>query len=196
MKQQRARLRSHRHDGGDERIDDVRRLDDRRLAGSEGTGEQAQTFVQDSRNLCPAAAAMAPADEIVEQHRFLEAHGDAGNIECGGQQGRATIGRVEDKMDWCCGRRLSDGISTPEHERCVFPQILVRQKRDGRMARARNLAKMKCVMPGIIAMRQPLGVGKPVTDRGRHHDCKPLHGCQYRTSGVGLSPVCPRLRFC
>ncbi len=166
VKQDRARLRPQHQRPARERIEDVRRFDDHRLARREAAPEHRERAVHHPAMLARRRAATAPADHVVEQYRFGQAGCDARLIERVGQHCRGAIGRMKDEMErGRCRPHRAEAVAPAQYRRRrLFAQMRVGEEGDRAALVARDPAKMEGVVPRIVSMREPFGV----VDNGGH----------------------------
>lgn len=105
--QQRARARPELEQKIDQRIGEVARLDDSRLAGGVRALQQRQNGVGAPPERVGRAGCRERAGEIDQRLRLLPYGGDAVQVEGAGKEGRAAESGMEDEVDLAGRRRHS-----------------------------------------------------------------------------------------
>jgi len=122
------------------------------------TGPARKAAIENGGNLAPFAAAQLPADQIVQDHRFLQAHRQPGRIKGPYQQRRTAEGAVHDKAQRCRRAGLGQRCGPGDDRGLGLAQTLVGQEGPGAMRGARRVPEEDGIMLRIVTMREQDGI--------------------------------------
>ena len=189
MEQDRRGIAAERQQQLCQRVQDVGRLDDHPLAGRKGAGQQPSRAIRQPGHRRRGRAAPAKADHIVQQHRLAQAHGHAGAVQRGEQQGRSAERRMEQETHRLRGDRRQAVRHRHVMARAGIAQVFVSQERRAAVIGARDVLKLDAVRAFDMAVGQPSGIGQ---SKGRGLVHRPSLGggargrnCRLRAPGRG-----------